>query len=299
MHIRENMVTVGALRLPVREAGPADGVPVILLHGFPDCLYSYDAQLMALAAAGYRAIAPAMRGYAASAIPADGDYFLTTLIDDLIGLLDALAIPRAHLVGHDWGAVVGWLAIAAQPQRFITFASLAIPPLGGMLVAVRRHPIQLRKSWYMGFFQLRGLSDYVVARNDFAFLEKLWRDWSPGWAWPPAVMAQVKATFRQPGVARAALGYYRHMFRWFAAPNRRARALMVQRIDIPVLVLHGRADGCMDAHMAADSIRPAQFSAGIKFEVIEQAGHFLHQERPARVNMLLLDFLARAQPVSA
>lgn len=292
MHIRENVVTVGALRFPVRESGPADGAPIILLHGFPDCFHSFDAQLTELGAAGYRAIAPVMRGYAACAVPEDGDYWLTTLVDDLLGLLDALKLPQVHLVGHDWGAVVGWLAVAAHPQRFATFSSLAIPPLGGMRTAMRRHPVQWRKSWYMGFFQLRGVADWVVARKDFAFIEKLWRDWSPGWAWSPTTMAQVKDTFRQSGVAAAALGYYRHMFRLFAAPNRRARELMVRRIDIPVLVLHGRNDGCMDAAMAADAILPEQFAAGIRFEIIEQAGHFLHQEQSAQVNILLLDFLA-------
>jgi pimeloyl-ACP methyl ester carboxylesterase len=292
LKIRENVVTVGTLRYPVREAGPADGVPVVLLHGFPDCFHSFDAQLLALGEAGYRAIAPAMRGYAATNIPAEEDAFLITIAGELPALLDALAVRSAHLVGHDWGAAVGWLAVAMFPSRFLTFTSLAIPPLGGMLAAVRRYPSQARKSWYMAFFQLRGLADFALARDDFAFIERLWRDWSPGWDWPAAAMEEVKATFRQPGVPRAALDYYRRLFDWFALPNRRARGLIARPVAMPVLVLHGRTDGCMDARLAAASIRPAQFPAGVKLEVVEGAGHFLHREQPERVNTLLLDFLA-------
>lgn len=292
MSIRENVVTVGQLRFPVREAGPAAGVPVLLLHGFPDCLHSFDAQLLALGDAGYRAIAPAMRGYAATNIPEDGDFFLLDIAADVAALMDALGIARAHLVGHDWGAAAGWLAVALFPERILSYSSLAIPPLGGMLSAVRRYPSQARKSWYMAFFQLRGLADVALVHDDFAFIERLWRDWSPGWDWPPAAMEEVKATFRQPGVPRAALAYYRRLFDWFALPNRRARGLIARPLAMPVLVLHGRTDGCMDARLAAASIRPSQFPAGVKLEVVEGAGHFLHREQPDRVNALLLDFLA-------
>lgn len=289
--LRESVVTVGALRFPVREAGPADGFPVLLLHGFPDSHHSWDAQLLALGNAGYRAIAPALRGYAATAIPDDGDYFLTTIANDVTDLMDALSLPRAHLVGHDWGAAIGWLAVAAFPERFVSFSSLAIPPVGGMLKAISRYPVQLRNSWYMAFFQLRGIADHVLARDDFAFIERLWRDWSPGWAWPEENMARVKETFRQPGVARAALGYYRHLFNVFAPQSRRGQALIRQKIQAPVLVLQGRSDGCMDARLAAASVLPAQFVQGIRVEVVDGAGHFLHQEQPEKVNALLLDFL--------
>lgn len=291
MTVRESVVTVGALQFPVREAGPIDGTPVVLLHGFPDCYHSYDAQLAALAAAGYRAIAPALRGYAATAIPDGGDYYLTTLVADLTGLLDALALPKVHLVGHDWGAVIGWLAVAEQPQRFYSFASMAIPPVGGLLGAAARYPAQLGKSWYMFFFQLRGIADRVLARNDFAFIDKLWRDWSPGWQWPAPALERVKETFRQPGVAGAALGYYRSLFSLFAAPNRRAQMLIRQRVQVPVLVLQGSTDGCMDARLPQAAVNPKQFPAGIRLELVEHAGHFLHQEQPEQVSRLLLEFI--------
>lgn len=290
--ILETVVTVDNLRFPVRECGPGDGVPVLLLHGFPDSLRSFDAQLQALAADGYRAIAPALRGYAASAIPDDGDYFLVTLAGDLLGLMDVLEIPRAHLVGHDWGAAIGWVAVATSPQRFISFTSLAIPPPGGLARALGRYPLQARNSWYMAFFQVRGLADRAVTVRDFALLEKLWRDWSPGWNWPPEAFAQVKETFRQPGVVPAALGYYRALAEWLAAPNRRAQMLIRQPVEVPVMVMVGRRDGCMDPRLPLAAMRREQFRAGVKLEAVDSAGHFLHREQPVRVNELLLDFFA-------
>src|SRR5579859_245725 len=287
--VRESSVNVGALTLPTREAGPADGVPVVLLHGFPDCLRSFDAQLVALGAAGYHAIAPAMRGYAPAAIPSDGDYHVATLAEDLVAVLDALGLPRAHLVGHDWGAVTGWMAVAMAPSRLASFTSLAIPPLGGMGRALLRYPGQVRKSWYIGFFQLRGVADRAVAKDDYAFIERLWRDWSPGWSAPAEVMEHVKATFRQPGVARAALGYYRCLFDLGSPANRRGQRLVRAPIDVPVLAMHGRDDGCMDARLPRAALKEHQLRRGIELVTIENAGHFLHLEQPERVSARIVD----------
>lgn len=291
--IRTSEIAVGKLVFPVREAGPADGIPVLMLHGFPDCHHSFDLQLQALGAAGYRVIVPGLRGYSPAAMPADGDYFVTTLVGDIIGLLDGLGIEHCHLVGHDWGGIIGWHAIAMHPQRFTTYTSLAIPPLGGMVQAVWRFPSQLRNSWYIFFFQLHGVADRWLARNDFASIDRLWHSWSPGWQWPGATMARVKEAFRQPGVPLAALGYYRHLFRWFSPRHRQSLVLIRQRIEMPCLVLHGKADGALDARLAASSVHPGQFAHGVSFHLLDGAGHFLHQEQPAQANALLLDFLGR------
>lgn len=293
MELREGSIRVGSFDFPYREAGPERGVPVLLLHGFPDCLHSWDSQLPALAEAGYRAIAPALRGYASTCLSPCGDYYLTSLVEDVVGLLEAFGFERAHLVGHDWGAVMGWLAIAAAPDRFLSFSSLAIPQLGGLGRAALRYPVQFRNSWYMYFFQLRGLSDRVLARNDFAFIERLWRDWSPGFAWPASTVNEVKATFRQPGVPRAALGYYRCAFDVLARKNREAQGLMRRNVPVPVLGLHGKNDGCMDYRLQGAAVMKEKLTSGIRIEVLDGVGHFLHQEAPGPVNALLLDFLAR------
>jgi len=289
--IRESFITIGALRIPLREIGPADGVVILMLHGFPDCHHSFDFQLPVLAASGYRVIAPGLRGYSSGTISSNGDYFTTTIAQDIIGLMDVLNIDQCHLVGHDWGGIIGWITIAMYPDRFLTYTSLAIPPLYGMSKTAWRYPSQLCKSWYIFFFQLRGIAERKLAQNDFAFIERLWRIWSPNWIWPSDTMAHVKETFRQPGVPRAALGFYRHLFYLFSRQNRQAQSLIGKQIYTPCLVLHGKSDGALDSRIAACSIIESQFTQGVTFHVLDGAGHFLHLEQPEQVNRLLLDFL--------
>ncbi|MEN8183669.1 MAG: alpha/beta fold hydrolase, partial [Myxococcota bacterium] len=191
-----------------RGSGPV----VLCLHGFPDCNRSFRFQLPALAEAGFRAIAPTLRGYEPSSQPADGDYHIVRMAEDVVGQVDDLGGEPVHLVGHDWGAVIGYAAAVLAPDRFQSLATLAIPHPGRMRQAIRKLPGQLRNSWYMLFFQLRGLADRRLEVRDWALIEKLWRDWSPGWEPTPEELAQVKHTLAKPGVKKAALGYYRALF---------------------------------------------------------------------------------------
>ena len=150
---------------------------------------------------------------------------------------------------------------------------------------------QQRRSWYMFFFQTP-FADMAVAHDDFAFLERLWRDWSPGWRFPAEEMAALKATFRQPGVASAALGYYRAMFNPALQDPALAvlqNRMMIEPIEVPAMMLHGADDGCMGAELVAGM--EAYFPRGLRTEVVAGTGHFLHQEDPVRVNALLLDCL--------
>jgi len=271
-------------------AGPL----VLCLHGFPDHAGSFRHQLPALAAAGYRAVAPTMRGYQPSSQPPDGDYHVVRLAEDVVGWLDHLGVERCHLIGHDWGAVTAYAVAALAPERLLSLTTLAVPPLRRMGRAVLRHPGQLRNSWYMAFFQLRGLSDRVVARNDWAFLERLWRAWSPGWDWPAEDMAALKRSFAQPGVLTAALGYYR-AFASGGPAARRTRELLLAPSAVRLLALTGARDGCMDSRLYDLACDPRDFPpGGLRVERVADSGHFLHQERPAEVNRLLLDWLAAA-----
>jgi pimeloyl-ACP methyl ester carboxylesterase len=143
----------------------------------------------------------------------------------------------------------------------------------------------------MYFFQLP-FAEAAVAHDDFRFLERLWRDWSPGWQWPAEDMEAVKATFRQPGVVAAALGYYRALFnptahdpRYAALQNR----VMIDPIVVPGLYLHGAPDDCIGVELV-EGMKPF-FPKGLRVEVIQHAGHFLHQEAPEVVNRLLVEFL--------
>jgi pimeloyl-ACP methyl ester carboxylesterase len=268
-----------------------EGPLVLCLHGFPDHPRSFRHQLPALAAAGYRAVAPAMRGYAPTGPAPDGRYQTAALALDAVALIEALGYDDAILVGHDWGALAAYGAALAAPARIRKLVTAAVPYGPQVGAALMTSYDQQKRSWYMFFFQTP-LADVALAHDDFAFLERLWRDWSPGWRFPGEEMAALKATFRQPGVAAAALGYYRAML----DPSRQDPALaelqgrmMVAPIDVPTMVLHGADDGCMGAELVEGMA--ALFPRGLRVEIVPGTGHFLHQEAPERVNALLLDFL--------
>jgi pimeloyl-ACP methyl ester carboxylesterase len=290
--VKQTALHRGDLSFSAYEQG--SGPVVLCLHGFPDHARSFRFQLPALADAGFRAVAPTMRGYEPSSQPRDGDYHLVQIAEDVLAWIDELGQEKVHLVGHDWGAVCSHLAVAMAPERFRSLTTLAIANPGRMQnELLSKRPSQLFKSWYMFFFQLRGLADLVVERDDWAFVEDLWRAWSPGFELPPEEMAAVKATLAKPGVKRAALGYYRAMFEPFAKPNRVAQKLFASRVQVPTLAITGARDGCMDTRLHDDLMHEDDFPAGLSVARVEDAGHFLHQERPDQVNDLLVDWLGR------
>ena len=269
-----------------------EGPLVLCLHGFPDHARSFRHQLPALAAAGYRAVAPAMRGYAPTGPAPDGYYQTAALAEDAVALIAALGYENAIVIGHDGGALAAYGAALAAPARVRQLVTAAVPYGAQVAAALMTSYEQQRRSWYMFFFQTP-FADVALAHDDYAFLERLWRDWSPGWRFPADEMEALKATFRQPGVASAALGYYRAMF----DPSRQDPALaplqsrmMSDPIPVPGLVLHGADDGCMGAELVAGM--EAYFPRGLRIEIVPGTGHFLHQEDPARVNASILDFLA-------
>lgn len=268
------------------------GPVVICLHGFPDCMRSYRHQLPAFAAAGYRAIAPMMRGYEPSSQPASGDYHIVRMAEDVIGWLGDLGEERVHLIGHDWGAIVGYVAAAMAPERFHSLTTIAIPHLGGMERghAIRHVPKQIRNSWYAAFFQLRGISDAIVSARSWAFIDKLWRDWSPGWQWPAEELVAVKQTLAQPGVKSAALGYYR-AFIDLSEAAKQTRRLLRTPIRVPTLALTGALDGCMDTRLYEHAMSEREFHAAFRVARFDDAGHFLHQEQPERTNTLLVEWV--------
>jgi pimeloyl-ACP methyl ester carboxylesterase len=267
-----------------------EGPVVLCLHGFPDNLGSFRHQQPAIAEAGYRVISLALRGYEPSSIPADGDYTVESIAADIIGVIDQLGSDKVHLVGHDWGAAVAYTAAAAAPERFESLITMAVPHPGRFAREGLRIPKQLKNSWYMGFFNIPWLSDWVVARQDFAFIRKLWRDWSPCWTSDATALDGVIDDLSQPGVLSATLGYYR------AALSLQALTMSADDAHYPVpvatLALTGERDGCIDSRVFERLMHPEDFPRGLKLERVTGAGHFLHQERPELVNDLILKWLA-------
>ena len=290
-------LTLRANGLEFSALAQGSGPVVICLHGFPDTSRSFRHQLPALANAGYRAIAPALRGYEPSSQPPDGDYTMVRMAEDLVGWIDGLGNEPIHLVGHDWGAIIAYAAGALAPDRFHAIATLAAPHPGRMQrEGIRKLPSQLRKSWYMFFFQLRGLADMAVEARNWALIEKLWRDWSPGWAAPAEEMAHLKKTLAQPGVKRAALGYYRAMVGRATPGSKKTLELFRSPIPVPTLALTGAQDGCVDTRLHDIAMKDDDFPGGFEVVRVDGAGHFLHQEKPAEVNRILIDWLGRTSP---
>lgn len=288
--MRERTLRRGELAFTAFEEGR--GPVVLCLHGFPDHARSFRFQLPALAEAGFCAVAPTMRGYEPSSQPADGDYHILRMAEDVEAFIDDLDARAVHLVGHDWGAVVSYLVAARTPERLLSLTTIAIAHPGRMeRELLEKRPSQLGKSWYMMFFQLRGLADLVVERNDFAFIERLWHDWSPGWELPRDELDAVKRSLAAPGVKKAALGYYRALFRLWSSSARETRKLLSKPIEVPTLAVTGALDGCMDTRLHDDLMYPGDFPRGLRVERIDAAGHFVHQEKPDVFNRLLVEWI--------
>jgi pimeloyl-ACP methyl ester carboxylesterase len=253
------------------------GPLVLLAHGFPDTAHTWDAVRPALARAGYRAVSPFMRGYAPSAVPADGKYDSDTLGRDLLALVEALGEERAVFVGHDWGASAAYSAAGLGPERIRLLVTLAIPhpasilPTPAVAWAVR-HFFYLRR---------RGAEDRVRA-GDFAYVDELVHRWSPAWEVPAGETDAVKNAFREPGCLEAALGYYRALSPRLPAGQRK-------KVTVPAVAFSGEHD--LMKPRAFERAR-SRYTAG--YEVVHMpGGHFMHREHPDRFEVELLGALAR------
>jgi pimeloyl-ACP methyl ester carboxylesterase len=282
-------VTANGLEFACLSDGPEDGPLALCLHGFPDTAHTWRHLLPELAGAGYRAVAPFLRGYAPTAMPEDGHYQVGALVRDANALHEVLGGDGdAVLVGHDWGALAAYGAVAHQPARWRRAVTLAVPPTASIGMSLLTYA-QLRCSWYMFFF-LSPLAEAALPLDDYSFIDDLWRDWSPGYdgAWD---VARVKESIGDPEHMVAAISYYRAM--WdptLLVPelaDEQAAALLPT--PKPTLYLHGRDDGCM---LLSSMDSPLNYMAeGSALEVVDDAGHFLHVERPDVVNRHIIEFV--------
>jgi pimeloyl-ACP methyl ester carboxylesterase len=296
MSVRHSQITANGIELHVAEAGPEDGPPVVLLHGFPELWYSWRHQLPALADAGYRVIAPDLRGYGESSVPLEVEaYDMASLCGDVVGLLDGVSAERAVVVGHDWGAFVGWHLALAHPERVAAVGGLSVPfvprapapPIGLMRTG-------LGEDFYIVWFQQPGLADEALGRDVRRTLttSKQWTaEWGaaddqprrPDWLTEEDLRLYVES-FERTGFA-GGLNYYRNIDRnWeLGAP------LADRRIEQPALFITGSRD-------PVRRFMPAEAMDGWvtdlrEIVIIEGAGHWVQQERPEEVNAALLRFL--------
>ena len=269
-----------------------EGPLALCLHGFPDSAKTWLPLMSKLADAGYRAVAPYMRGYAPTSIPADGCYQTAALSADAVALHEALgAGSDAVIIGHDWGAPATYGAALLAPERWHKVVGMAVPPGNAMGAAFVTNLTQLKRSWYMFFFQ-HPLADLVVGANDLAYIDMLWNDWSPGFDGADSLRA-TKDALRAPENLAAALGYYRATLgAGKRDPNLdELQARMGAEVPTqPLLYLHGENDGCIGREVA--EFAAASTPPNVEVRFVSGAGHFLQIEQPDVVADHVIGWLA-------
>jgi pimeloyl-ACP methyl ester carboxylesterase len=279
--------------------GSPDAPIALCLHGFPDTAYGWRKIAPRLVESGWRVVAPFMRGYAPSSIPADGSYHIGAVMDDALRVRSAAGgTERDVVIGHDWGALAA-TGLAAMPDSpFERAVIMSLPPpaafrpqagLADRGRLLRTLPGQLLRFWYVMYFQLPWLPE----RSASWIVPRLWRRWSPGYG-AEQDLRHVDAAIGSPQSWRAALGTYRAMVRNTRppAPYAELNRLSNEAPVLPSLYLHGHDDGCMTPAYThwVEKVLPA----GSEAAIVEQAGHFLQLEQPDKVADLVLAFIGSA-----
>jgi pimeloyl-ACP methyl ester carboxylesterase len=288
--IRHGDAQIGGVRLHYVQRG-SGGRLVILLHGFPECWFSWRHQLMALGE-GYTVVAPDMRGYNLSDKPEGvANYKIDLLVDDVLGLVHHFGAEQAAIVGHDWGAGVAWAVAQRYPEYVWKLVAMQVPPM-----AVWRANLTLRqalRSWYMLFFQLPRLPEWLMSANDYAFVERIFKKTvaRPG-TFTDTDIAVYKRALSEPGALTAAINYYRaNVFSMFLKRRRRGNeGLSDERIRVPTLFIYGEKDHAVIPETVRDV--KSYVDAPYREVRIKQSAHWVQNEAVEEVNAALQSFLA-------
>lgn len=280
--LRHRTLDAGGLDLHLVSAGPEDGPPLLLLHGFPEAWFGWQRQIPRLAAAGFHVLVPDQRGYNRSARPRGvAAYGLDRLCGDVVGLLDALGVERTLLAAHDWGAAVAWWTAVRFPERVERMAILNVPHP----VVMRRHLLrsraQRRRSWYMFFFQIPWLPEFLLRRRDFAFLVKGLVAIARQGTFSDADLARYRQAWSRPGALTAMLNWYRAALRH--PPQRPASV----RVSVPTRILWGQKDPALGEEMVDPSLALCDHGSAERFP---ELSHWLQHEEPELIAARLVAF---------
>ena len=287
MNLESRYADLGDVRLHYVEAG--EGPLVVLLHGFPQSHHMWRFQIPALAEAGFRVVAPDMRGYNLSGKPEGIEHYrVGVLARDVERLILERGEERAAVVGHDWGAIVAWFAAMRSPQRVEKLGILNVPHPARLLDGLTM-PKQLLKSSYMFFFQLPRLPEKAVSANDFAALRAGFRTNTvrPGAISEEDADHYVEAVSR-PGALTATINYYRALFRYPSETQ-----VLQKKVEAPTLVIWGEKDVFLSPELAEPG---PLWVPNLRVDRLPDASHFVAEDRPDEVNALLLDLLRRPSP---
>ncbi len=265
------------------------GPLALCIHGFPDSAHSWRHLLPELAKSGFRAIAPFTRGYAPTSIAPDNCYQTGALAADVNALHQALGGNEdAVLIGHDWGASTVYVAGANAPERWKRVVAMSVPPGLTLRKAFQGDLDQIKRSWYMFFFQ-SALAETAIPANDYALIEMLWKEWSPGFESKDALQ-NFKQCVSKTENLQATLGYYRASL----GSGQRTDAYNtiqnkgMEPLSQPTLYLHGRDDGCIGAELAEDARANCPW---LTVEIVDGVGHFMQLENPKLVNKRIIEWV--------
>jgi pimeloyl-ACP methyl ester carboxylesterase len=270
-----SMIEVDGVSLHVEDHG--SGTPVLLLHGWPDSAYVWRNQIPFLTGHGFRAIAPDLRGFGRSSRPVEvADYALSKSVGDVTGLLDALGVESAHVVGHDWGAAVAWVMAMSRPDRVqkLVVVSVGHPSTPWSL---RQHEM----GWYELFFQFEGIAEATLPYDDWAWLSRFLRG--------AGDQERYEQDLARPGALTASLNWYRANL----APKMPGPTPELPPVRVPTLGIWSTNDHYLDRERMEKS--GAYVEAPWRYEVIEGASHWIPLDAPDRLNELLLDWLQDAK----
>jgi epoxide hydrolase 4 len=286
-HLQFRVFQINGIALHVVLAGPASGKPLIFLHGFPEFWFAWRRQIDHFVSSGYRVIIPDQRGYNLTDKPAGiANYSVDLLARDVVGVLDTVAASKVFVVGHDWGAAVAWYLAARYSNRVSRTAVLSVPHLRVFIKNLIINPAQLRRSWYILFFQLPWLPEFILRRRNWALLVRVLRNTSPPGVFSDPDLEQYKESWAKNGALTAMLNWYRAAL---LRPSKFALDSEASRVKVPTLLIWGKSDQFMGEAMARESL---QYCDDGHLEMFETATHWVQHEEPARVNALLSQFFA-------
>lgn len=268
----DRLVDAGDVELALIERG--EGPLVVVLHGFPDSVWSMVPLVETLADAGFHAVAPAMRGYAPSSLPPRRRTTPVDLARDVLAIADALGEEELLVVGHDWGAITAHTVATLAPHRVRRIVMAGVPHTH--TVIAKPTPKQLWRSRYMLQFQVPDLPERIIRRDGLRWIDDLVRRWSPHWDPTAEQLATIRAGLDGQGRLSAALGYYRGIP--LALTDGEARRIVLGKVPVPTLLVRGEEDRCMGRERFDDL--GDRFPAGARLASIPGAGHHLHVEAP-------------------
>jgi len=276
-------ISAGEHRFTARAAGPEDGELVLLLHGFPETSYEWRNQLPALAAAGYRAVAPDLRGYSPGARPEGVEWYRAThLVADVLAFADWLGGHNFYLVGHDWGAAIAWQVAGRHPDRLRSLTIVSVPHPGAFGTAIADDPDQQQRSGYVQFFQQDGgVAEQALLENDAAALRALFT------GFPDDAVEEYVSALQQPGAMTAALNYYR--------ATDLALLQGMGPITMPTMYVWSTGDVALGRTAAEGTAR--HVDGPYRFEVLDGVSHWIPEDAAEALNRLLLEHLQSGSEV--